>query len=116
MSEQFESLQKNNTWLVNRPVKGRVVKGKRVYKKKKAISGDELKRYKARLIAKGFTQVEVVNYNEIFSAVVKHASMRVLLELEQLDVKTVFLHGDLEEKILMEQIEGFDVKKDKASY
>lgn len=54
--------------------------------------------YKARLIAKGFTQVE---YNEIFSPVVKHVIVRIMLpvvvnfdiELKQLDVKTAFLHG-----------------------
>ena len=56
-------------------------------------------------MAKGFTQVEGIDYNEIFSPVVKHCSVRILmaivnqfnLELEQMDVKTAFLHGDLEE-------------------
>ena len=64
-------------------------------------------RLKARLFAKGFIQKEVIDYNEIFSPVVKHSLIRVLLalvaqfdlELQQLDVKTAFLHGDLEETI-----------------
>ena len=63
--------------------------------------------YKARLVAKGYAPKEDIDYNEIFSPVVKHTSIRMLLaivvqfdlELEQMDVKTAFLHGELEEKI-----------------
>ncbi|KAH9679593.1 hypothetical protein KPL71_026196 [Citrus sinensis] len=73
------------------------------------------KRYKARLVVKGFTQKHGVNFNEVFSPVVKYSSIRVLLaitafkdlELDQMDVKTAFLHGSLEEEILMDQPEGF---------
>ena len=73
-------------------------------------------KYKARLVAKGFSQKEGVDFNEIFSPVVRHTSIRVFLaivanqdlELEQLDVKTAFLHGRLEENILMKQPEGFE--------
>ena len=67
---------------------------------------------------KGFGQKKGVDFEEIFSPVVKMASIRVVLslaanmnmEVEQLDVKTAFLHGDLEEDIYMEQPEGFVVK------
>lgn len=72
-------------------------------------------RYKARLVAKEFTQRQGIDFNEIFSPVVKHSSIRVILaltahedfELEQLDVKTAFLHGGLEEEIYMAQPEGY---------
>lgn len=75
-----------------------------VFKRKDGIPGVEPARYKARLVAKDFTRREGVDFNEIFSLVVKHTSIRVLLslvahfnmELEQMDVKTAFLHGDLE--------------------
>ncbi|KAH9697268.1 Integrase catalytic domain-containing protein [Citrus sinensis] len=74
-------------------------------------------RYKARLVAKGFAQKEGIDYNEVFSPVVKHTSIHILLalvaeyelELAQLDVKTAFLHGDLEEEIYMIQPCGFRV-------
>ena len=75
-------------------------------------------RYKGRLVVKGFTQKKGIDFDEIFSPVVKMSSIRVILglaasldlEVEQMDVKTAFLHGDLEEEIYMEQPEGFEVK------
>ncbi|XXG58369.1 hypothetical protein AAC387_Pa04g0693 [Persea americana] len=74
-------------------------------------------RFKARLVTKGYTQREGVDFNEVFSSVVKHSSIRVLLamvakfnlELEQLDVKTAFLHGELDEQIYMHQPKGFEI-------
>ncbi|WJX42094.1 hypothetical protein P8452_29365 [Trifolium repens] len=116
MEEEMLSLEKNQTWkLVPLPKNKRVVGSKWVFKRKEGIPGVEAPRYKARLIAKGFTQVEGIDYNEIFSPVVKHCSIRVLmaivnmydLELEQMDVKTAFLHGELEETIYMQQPESF---------
>ena len=71
-------------------------------------------RFKARLVAKGYAQKEGIDYNEIFSPVVKHSSIRIMLalvaqydlELVQLDVKTAFLHGDLNEEIYICQPDG----------
>nr|KYP62383.1 Retrovirus-related Pol polyprotein from transposon TNT 1-94 [Cajanus cajan] len=119
MREEMESLYKNQTWKLVELPKGRHVVGcKWIYKKKSIFSEKEEIRYKARLVAKGFSQKEGVDFNEIFSPVVRHTSIRVLLaivanqdmELEQLDVKTAFLHGRLEENILMKQPEGFEVQ------
>jgi hypothetical protein len=76
---------------------------------------DKVERYKARLVAKGYSQKEGIDFHEIFSRVVKIVSIRIVLalvalldlELEQLDVKTSFLHGYLDEEIYMEQRQGF---------
>jgi len=73
-------------------------------------------RYKARLAVKGFNQKKGIDFEEVFSPVVKMSSIRVVLglatgldlEIEQLYVKIIFLHGDLEEEIYMEQPEGFE--------
>nr|GEX11968.1 copia LTR rider [Tanacetum cinerariifolium] len=82
------------------------------------LTGLNVVRFKARLVAKGYRQKEGIDYNEIFSPVVHHTSIRVLLslvahhnlKLEQLNVNTAFLHGDLEEEIYMSQPEGFVVQ------
>ena len=119
MAEELESLHKNQTWdLVPLPKEKRAIGCKWVFKKKEGIPGIEIGRYKARLVAKGYNQREGIDYDEVFSPVVKHTSIRVLLaivaqfdlELEQLDVKTAFLHGDLEETIYMAQPEGYYVE------
>lgn len=118
MQEEIESLIKNKTWkIVDKPKKCKLVGSKWIYKRKLEISADgvEVVRFKSRLVAKGFTQREGVDFNEVFSPVVKHCSIRILLAmvakygmiLEQLDVKTAFLHGELEETIYMAQPEGF---------
>ena len=68
----------------------------------------KLLKYKARLVVKGFGQKQGINFDEIFSSVVKMCSIRVILglatsmnlELEQFDVKTAFLHGDLMKRSL----------------
>ena len=79
-------------------------------------------RYKARIVVKGFQQKKGVDFDKIFASVVKTTSIRMVLsiaasmdlEVEQLDVKVAFLHGDLEEEIYMQQPEGF-IKKGKEN-
>ncbi|KAD7478277.1 hypothetical protein E3N88_01413 [Mikania micrantha] len=123
MRDEMDSLQKTQTWqLVDRPNDQKLVDCKWIYKLKEGIEEVVKPRYKARLVAKGFTQREGIDYTEIFSPVVKHTSIRVMLaitavkdlELEQLDVKTTFLHGVLDEQIYMKQPLGF-VKKGEES-
>ncbi|GKA51397.1 retrovirus-related pol polyprotein from transposon TNT 1-94 [Tanacetum coccineum] len=118
MQEEIEALHKNKTWeLVPLPGGRKLIGNKWVYKIK--INGDDqVERYRARLVVKGYAQKEGINFNEIFSPVVRMTTIRVVmamcatydLHLEQLDVKTVFLHGNLEEEIYMLQPEGFKQK------
>ena len=99
------------------PAGKKAVRCKWIFKRKEGSSPSEAARYKARLVAKGFSQIPGIDYNDVFSPVVKHSSIRAFLgivamhnfELEQLDVKTAFLHGDLEETIYIDQPEGFIV-------
>ena len=89
------------------PKKKKAVCCKWVFKRNKGIPRFEEARYKARLVAKGYNQILGVDFTYVFSQVVKHSSIRTLLstmamhdfELEQLDMKTAFLHGELEEDI-----------------
>ncbi|CAL5395053.1 unnamed protein product [Camellia sinensis] len=118
MQEEMQSLQKNQTYdLIKLPQDRKPLQNKWVFKLKKDGSG-KLVKYKARLVVKGFRQKKGMDFDEIFSPVVKMTSIRVVLglaaslnlELEQMDVKTTFLHGDLKEEIHMEQLEGFEIK------
>ncbi|KAH9769644.1 hypothetical protein KPL71_012096 [Citrus sinensis] len=124
MDEEMRSLIKNHIWdLIPTPAKKKVVGCKWIYKIKEGIPGVEPLRFKARLVAKGFTQKEEIDFNEVFSPVVRHSSLRILLalvavndmHLEQMDVKIAFLHGELEEMIVMAQPIGYE-NPDKADY
>ena len=119
MNEEIKSLHDNHTWeLIKKPPGSRVVNCKWIFKKKEGIQGVEPDRLKARLVARGFTQKEGIDFNEVFSPVVKHSSIRILMAtvsefgllLEKIDVQTTFLYGKLDEVILMKQPEGFEVK------
>jgi hypothetical protein len=117
MKEEMDSLVNNQTWdLVQLPIGKRALKNKCVYKLKEEDGGK--KQYKAKLVVKGFAQRKGINFDEIFSPIVKMTSIRTILSLveveylhlKQLDVKTTFLHGDLEEEIYMQQSHGYEVK------
>ena len=103
--EEMVSLKKNETWvLVDKPEDKKTIGCKWVFKRKPGIVGVEPPRYKGRLVAKGFSQREGVDFQEIFAPLVKHVSIRYILsavahfnmELQQMDVKTAFLHRDVE--------------------
>ena len=99
------------------PVGKKALHNKWVYRIKNEHDGNT--RYKARLVVKGFQQKKGIDYSEIFSPVVKMLTIRLVLgmvaaenlHLEQLVVKTTFLHGDLKEDIYMIQPEGFIVQR-----
>ncbi|GJZ13145.1 retrotransposon protein, putative, ty1-copia subclass [Tanacetum coccineum] len=117
IKEEMDSLRKNKTWeLVYHPAGQKLVSCKWLFKIKEGIEGVQKPRYKARLVARGFTQRADIDYNEVFSLVVRHTSIWVILalttykdyELEQIDVKTAFLHGNLEEVIYLKQPPGYE--------
>ncbi|GJU46168.1 retrovirus-related pol polyprotein from transposon TNT 1-94 [Tanacetum coccineum] len=119
MQEEIKALHKNKTWeLVPLPGGRKPIGNKWVYKIKRN-GDDQVERYHARQVVKGYAQKEGIDFNEIFSPVVRMTTVRVVLEmcatydlhLEQLDVKTAFLHGNLKDEIYMLQPEGFKQKR-----
>ncbi|KAL5572482.1 hypothetical protein UlMin_022079 [Ulmus minor] len=120
MKAEMTSLAKNETWtLVEKPTKQKIVGCKWIYKLKKGTDEGGNKKYKACLVAKGYTQREGVDYNDVFSPVVKYKTIRLVLaliaqfdwDLEHMDVTTAFLHGELEEEIYICQPQGFEISK-----
>lgn len=116
MQDEIDSLHNNGTWVLVQKLEWRkVVSYKWVYKIKDGIPDFEPKRFKAKLVAKGFTQREGIDDIEVFSPIVRHKSIRIILSLvtthdmhlEQMDVKIAFLHGKLQEEIVMSQPGGF---------
>ena len=104
MEQKMESLDRNQTWkLVDLSKDSKVIGCRWVFSK------NDNEQCKTKLVAKGYAQKEGIDYNEIFSRVVKHTSIQMLLtivaqfdlELKQMDVKITFLHGELEEKMYM---------------
>jgi len=115
MQEEMDSLTNNSTWeLVPRPDDVRPISTKWVFKLKRDATGTPT-RYKARLVARGFNQRYGVDYVETYSPTVNHDTVRMLFALavkhnwsvHHIDVATAFLQGELEERLFIEQPEGF---------
>lgn len=117
MKDEIDSLTKMKTWeVVPRPEDRDTVESKWVYKVKYNANG-EIARYKARLVAKGYTQVNGLDFNETYAPVTRLETIRLLFglavekdwEIRQIDVKTAYLNGDLDEEIYMEPPEGLNI-------
>ena len=115
MNEEINSLLKNETWeLVALPEERKAIENKWVFRVKRDKNGIEIKK-KSRLVIKGFRQKYGIDYKETFAPVVQMQSLRPPLALSvinnwksfQVDVKTAFLYGTLEEDIYMKQPKGF---------
>ena len=111
--EEFQGLTEMGIWkLVNRPDNCKTIKCRWTY----ILKADG--QYKARLIAKGYMQVQGIDYEETFLPVARYESIQYLLahaalldwEIKAMDVKLAYLHRVLEEEIYMEQPEGFIAK------
>ena len=112
---EYNSLIENKTWkLVELPPGRKAIGCKWVFKLKHDVDG-RVERFKARLVAKGYAQKYGIDYDEIFSPVVRFSSIRFLLAfpvqhdllIHQMDVKTAFLNSKLNEEIYMQQPEGY---------
>jgi transposase InsO family protein len=115
IKEELQSFVENNTYEVVEAKPGlKLIPLKWILKRKRDDTG-KVTRYKARLVAKGFRQRAGIDYHEIYAPVCKSATIRTLftyaavhdLEVDQLDVKTAFLYGELQEDIYTELPPGF---------
>jgi hypothetical protein len=107
IDDELQSLRDRDTWeVVPLPPGARAVGSKFVLERKR--DG----RYKARLVAKGYSQREGIDYEQTFAPVSSHATLRTFLalagdlEIRQIDIKTAFLYGDLEETVYLQHPPG----------
>jgi len=120
MSEELEQIEKNNTWeLVPRPHDNNIIGTKWIFKNKLNENGEVI-RNKAKLVCKGYAQQEGIDFEETFAPVARLEAIRMFLALSslqkfklyQMDVKSVFLNGDLEEEVYIEKLDRFILRND----
>ncbi|MCO5549929.1 hypothetical protein L7F22_003406 [Adiantum nelumboides] len=118
MQQEIDSIHKNHTWdLVDLPAGKKPIGTKWVFKVKRKQDGT-VDRYKARLVAKGYAQKKGIDYDETFAPTSRASTVRSLVaiaahhnwKVHQLDIKTAFLNGDLQEEVNVSQPSGFVVK------
>jgi len=121
MKDEFDALVENDTFeLTDVPSDRLVVGGKWVYTVKREQNGQE--RFKARYVAKGYSQTPEIDYKETFAPTARITSIRMLLQLaiqegmsvHQMDVKTAYLNAPIDCEIFMEQPEGFEQHNDRG--
>ena len=121
MEEELDRIEKNGTWeLLPRPVDKNVIGTKLVFKNKMNEQG-EVVRNKEILVCKGYSQQEGIDYEENYAHVVRIKIVRLFLayaahkkfKVYQMDVKSTFLNGELEEEVYIEQPDGFPLTNDK---
>ena len=118
MDKEIEALEVNNTWSLAPLPHGKTAIGCKWVYRIKYLPDGSIERYRARLVAKGFTQKLGLNYSETFSPVAKSVSVRIVLSLaavkgwflHQMDVNNAFLHSDLVEDVYMSLPLGFHSK------
>ncbi|XP_075112206.1 uncharacterized protein LOC142182134 [Nicotiana tabacum] len=122
MKSEIQALEDNHTWeVVTLPHGKKAIGCKWVYKIKYTASGD-IERFKARLVAKRYSQKEGLDYQETFSPVVKIVTVRSVIAiavakgwvLHQMNVYNTFLQGDLEEEVYMDLPQGFSYSAGKT--
>jgi hypothetical protein len=122
MTKEYQSIMKNDVWdNVPRPEGKSVVTSKWIYKIKHAVDGS-VKKYKARFVDRGISQVEGIHYEETFAPIARYTSICTIISLvasmgwrlHQMDVKQVFLNGEIEEEVYIEQPDGFVIHEQKS--
>jgi hypothetical protein len=119
MDEELDQIEKNDTWeLVPRPKNKNVICTKWVFRNKLNEDG-QVTRNKARLVCKGYAQIEGIDFEETYAPVARMEAICLLLayacsknvKVYQMDVKSSFLNGELEEEVYIEQPEGFQLSE-----
>jgi FtsZ-interacting cell division protein YlmF len=117
MNDKLDQIEKNNTWEMVHRLEGKNIIGSKWIFKNKLNEQGQVVRNKARLVCKGYAQIEGLDFDETFVHVARLEAIRIFLayachkrfKVYQMDVKSTFLNGDLNEEVYMEQPEGFEL-------
>ena len=122
--DDYHSIMKNDVWeIVPIPEGKSMVTSQWLYKLKHAADGS-VEKYKARFVARGFSQVESIDYDETFASVARYTLIRALIsiaaemgwKIHQMDVKTAFLNGIIQEEIYVEQTLALRYMRERHMY
>nr|GFA98389.1 putative RNA-directed DNA polymerase [Tanacetum cinerariifolium] len=118
MEQEIESIEKNHTWeLCDLPTEATPIGVKWVFKTKLNQNGS-IDKHKARLVVKGYAQRQGIDYSEVFAPVARWDTIRTILafaaqqgmKVHQLDIRSAFLYGELEETVFVEKPQGFEIQ------
>jgi hypothetical protein len=115
MNDELDQIEKNNTWEMVQRHEGKNIIGSKCIFKNKLNEQGQVIRNKARLVYKGYAQIEGLDFGETFLPIARLEAIRMFLvyachkrfKVYQMDVKSAFRNGDLSEEVYMEQPEGF---------
>jgi hypothetical protein len=117
MNDELDQIEKNNTWEMVHRSEGKSIIGSKWIFKNKLNEQGQVFRNKARLVCKGYAQIEGLDFDETFTPVARLEAIKIFLpyachkrfKVYQMDVKSTFLNGDLNEEVYMEQPKGFEL-------
>jgi hypothetical protein len=117
MNDELDQIEKNNTWEMVHTLEGKNIIGSKWIFKNKLNEKGQVVRNKAILVCKGYAQIEELDFDETFAPVARLEAIIIVLayachkmfKVYQMDVKSTFLNGDLNEEVYMEQPEGFEL-------
>ena len=117
MMDEYQSIMKNDVRDIVPRHEGKVIVTSKLIFKIKHVANGNIKKYKARFVSQGFSQKEGIDYAKTFVLVTRYSTIRSIIslafvmgwKLHQMDVKTAFLNGIIEEEVYMDQPQGFVV-------
>jgi uncharacterized membrane protein YciS (DUF1049 family) len=117
MNDELDQIEKNNTWEMVHRLEGKNIIGSKWIFKNKLNEQGQVVKNKVSLVCKGYAQIEGLDFDETFAPVARLEAIGIFLayachkrfKVYQMDVKSAFLNGDLNEEVYMEQLEGFEL-------
>lgn len=118
MDQEMQAIQRNDTWELTMLPSGEKTIGVKWVFKTKFNENEDVDKYKARLVAKGYCQQYEIDYAKVFAPVARWDTIQIVISLAakknqviyQLDVKSAFLHGEINEEVFVDQPLGYEQK------